>query len=149
LRDIAHAGAARHVDAAVVGIYLADDRLHQRGLARAVAADQADARAGRQRGARAVEDRAPAQANRDIVDCQHRAPLAQDRACLDVFSVPPRCEWRKSADMDFQDLLVRYFGQADIDLVAPESLEAGLERIRVDFGLERDSGRRFGLWTLM
>jgi hypothetical protein len=68
---------------------------------------------------------------------------------LDVFSVPPRREWRKAADMDFQDLLVRYFGQADIDLVAPESLEAGLERIRVDFGLERDSGHRFGLWTLM
>lgn len=51
--------------------------------------------------------------------------------------------------MDFQDLLVRYFGVADIDAVAPASLEAGLERIRVDFGLERDAGRRFGLWTLM
>jgi hypothetical protein len=51
--------------------------------------------------------------------------------------------------MDFQDQLVRYFGQADIDRLVPSALEAGLERIRVDFGLERDSGRRFGLWTLM
>jgi hypothetical protein len=51
--------------------------------------------------------------------------------------------------MDFQDQLVRYFGQADIDALVPSALEAGLERIRVDFGLERDSGRRFGLWTLM
>jgi hypothetical protein len=51
--------------------------------------------------------------------------------------------------MDFQDQLVRYFGQADIDTLVPSALEAGLERIRVDFGLERDSGRRFGLWTLM
>jgi hypothetical protein len=51
--------------------------------------------------------------------------------------------------MDFQDQLVRYFGHADIDTLVPSALEAGLERIRVDFGLERDSGRRFGLWTLM
>ena len=51
--------------------------------------------------------------------------------------------------MDFQDLLVRYFGQGDIDALAPAALEAGLERVRVDFGLERDRGRRFGLWTLM
>ncbi len=51
--------------------------------------------------------------------------------------------------MDFQDLLVRYFGQADIDALNPAALEAGLERVRVDFGLESDAGRRFGLWTLM
>jgi hypothetical protein len=51
--------------------------------------------------------------------------------------------------MDFQDQLVRYFGQADIDTLVPAALEAGLERVRVDFGLETDAGRRFGLWTLM
>lgn len=51
--------------------------------------------------------------------------------------------------MDFQDLLVRYFGQGDIDTLNPAALDAGLERVRVDFGLETDAGRRFGLWTLM
>lgn len=44
---------------------------------------------------------------------------------------------------------MRYFGQAEIDALTSSALEAGLERVRVDFGLERDSGRRFGLWTLM
>ena len=51
--------------------------------------------------------------------------------------------------MDFQDALRRYFGTEDIDAIGPEPLLAGLERIKVDFGLETDSGRRFGLWTLM
>jgi hypothetical protein len=51
--------------------------------------------------------------------------------------------------MDFQDLLHRYFGTEDIDTLKPDLLMAGLERLRVDFGLEKDSGRRFGLWTLM
>lgn len=51
--------------------------------------------------------------------------------------------------MDFNDQLRRYFGQADIDALTPGALEAGLDRIRVDFGLERDRGRRFGLWTLL
>lgn len=51
--------------------------------------------------------------------------------------------------MDFQDLLVRYFGHADIVSMKQETLDSGLERVRVDFGLEKDSGRRFGLWALM
>lgn len=51
--------------------------------------------------------------------------------------------------MDFQDLLIRYFGQGDIDQLDPTALDAGIERIQVDFGLERDAARRFGLWTLL
>ncbi len=51
--------------------------------------------------------------------------------------------------MDFQDLLMRYFGQSEIDTLNPQALDAGLERMRVDFGLETDRGRRFGLWTLL
>ena len=51
--------------------------------------------------------------------------------------------------MDFHDAPQRYFGTEDIDQLEPTSLVAGLERMRVDFGLEKDSGRRFGLWTLM
>ena len=46
-------------------------------------------------------------------------------------------------------MLTRYFGTADLDTVTPEMLEIGQERLRVDFGLETDAPRRFGLWTLL
>lgn len=51
--------------------------------------------------------------------------------------------------MDFQDLLMRYFGQSEIDALSPTGLDAGIERMRVDLGLEKDRGRRFALWTLL
>lgn len=51
--------------------------------------------------------------------------------------------------MDLDDQLLRYFGTADLESVPVQALEAGLERMRVDLGLERDRGRRFALWTLM
>ena len=51
--------------------------------------------------------------------------------------------------MDLDDQLRRYFGTGDLALVAPAALEAGLERMRVDLGLESDRGNRFALWALM
>jgi hypothetical protein len=51
--------------------------------------------------------------------------------------------------MDLDDQLRRYFGTADFASIQPEALGAGLERMRVDLGLEQDRGRRFALWTLM
>ncbi|TMJ14138.1 MAG: hypothetical protein E6G94_10210 [Alphaproteobacteria bacterium] len=51
--------------------------------------------------------------------------------------------------MDLDDQLRRYFGTGDPAAITPPALEAGLERMRVDFGLEEDRGRRFALWTLM
>jgi hypothetical protein len=51
--------------------------------------------------------------------------------------------------MHFDDQLSRYFGTADIGSIEPGSLAAGLERMKVDFGLEKDRSRRFALWTLM
>jgi len=51
--------------------------------------------------------------------------------------------------MDFQDLLLRYFGKTEIDSVEPGALDAGLEHMRVDLGLSTDAGHRFALWTLM
>lgn len=51
--------------------------------------------------------------------------------------------------MDFDDQLRRYFGTADLDALHPEAFAAGTERMRVDFGLETNGGRRFALWTLM
>ena len=50
--------------------------------------------------------------------------------------------------MDFDQLLVRFFGTEDIADLAPEQLAGGIDRLRVQFGLERDEGRRFALWCL-
>jgi len=51
--------------------------------------------------------------------------------------------------MDFDDQLRRYFGTDDPAAIAPGALEAGIEKMRVDFGMEKDRSRRFALWTLL
>jgi len=51
--------------------------------------------------------------------------------------------------MDLDALLHHYFGTADLDALDEQALESGLERVAVAFGTERDSGRRFALWTLL
>ncbi|AUW56725.1 hypothetical protein C1T17_00140 [Sphingobium sp. SCG-1] len=51
--------------------------------------------------------------------------------------------------MDFPTLLQRYFGTPDLEAVDAAALADGAARMRVDFGLETDKGRRFALWTLM
>jgi hypothetical protein len=51
--------------------------------------------------------------------------------------------------MDFDQLLVRFFGTEDIASLPPEQLMGGVERLRLQFGLEQDSGRRFALWCLL
>jgi hypothetical protein len=51
--------------------------------------------------------------------------------------------------MNLDDQMRRYFGTDDIASVPPAALEAGIERMKVDLGLEQDRGRRFALWTLM
>ncbi len=51
--------------------------------------------------------------------------------------------------MDFDELLHRFFGTADIHTLAPERLLDGVERLRLQFGLERDAGRRLALWCLL
>jgi hypothetical protein len=51
--------------------------------------------------------------------------------------------------MELDDLLVRYFGCADAADISPQALAPGIERMRVDLGLEKDRGRRFALWALM
>lgn len=51
--------------------------------------------------------------------------------------------------MDFDELLVRFFGSADIDTLPEERLVKGVELLRLQFGLERDREKRFGLWCLM
>lgn len=51
--------------------------------------------------------------------------------------------------MTFDDLLRRYFGNIEIDGLAADALAAGMDRMRVDLGLEADRGRRFALWSLL
>lgn len=51
--------------------------------------------------------------------------------------------------MNFDDQLRRYFATADLGAVTPDALQAGLEKMRVDFGLEQDRARRFALWSLL
>jgi hypothetical protein len=51
--------------------------------------------------------------------------------------------------MDFDDLLRRYFGAADLAELSPAVRDAGIDRLRVDLGLERDRDRRFALWSLL
>jgi len=51
--------------------------------------------------------------------------------------------------MDFDDQLRRYFGTADLSAVHAEAMSAGIERMRVDFGLEKDRRRRFALWAVL
>lgn len=51
--------------------------------------------------------------------------------------------------MDFDDQLRRHFGTTDLSTLSPDALEAGVDRMRVELGLEKDRGRRFALWTLL
>lgn len=51
--------------------------------------------------------------------------------------------------MDFDDLLNRYFATSATEDITPPALEAGIERMLVDFGLEQDRGKRFALWSLL
>ena len=51
--------------------------------------------------------------------------------------------------MDLDDLLQRYFGTADLAEASPAVRAAGVERLRVELGLETDRGRRFALWALL
>jgi len=51
--------------------------------------------------------------------------------------------------VNLDDQFERYFGTTDIASVEPGALTAGVERMRVDFGMEKDRDRRFALWTLL
>lgn len=51
--------------------------------------------------------------------------------------------------MDFDALLIRYFDTVDPALLRLEQFRSGLDRARVDLGVEADRGRRFALWALL
>lgn len=51
--------------------------------------------------------------------------------------------------MRLDDQLRRYFGTDDLNTVPADVLAAGIERMRVDLGLQTDRGPRFALWSLL
>lgn len=51
--------------------------------------------------------------------------------------------------MDYDDQLRRYFGTTDLATLAPDALAGGIDRMRVELGLEQDRARRFALWALL
>ena len=51
--------------------------------------------------------------------------------------------------MDIDALLQHYFGTDDPDTITDLGFTLGSERLRVDFGTEKEPGRRFALWVLM
>lgn len=51
--------------------------------------------------------------------------------------------------MDLDDQFRRYFGTAELAAVSLDALAAGTDRMRVDFGIEEDAGRRFALWAML
>ncbi len=51
--------------------------------------------------------------------------------------------------MDFDLLLLHFFGSTDLDALDEPAIEAGAERVRIAFGTETEPGRRFALWALL
>ena len=51
--------------------------------------------------------------------------------------------------MDLDDPLQHYFGTSDLAQASPAMQVAGVDRLRVDLGLETDRPRRFALWSLL
>ena len=51
--------------------------------------------------------------------------------------------------MDLDDLLRRYLGTSDLAQASPAMQVAGVDRLKVDLGLETDPPRRFALWSLL
>jgi hypothetical protein len=76
LREPADAAARGDLHLALLGHDLAGDDAKERGLAGAVAADQADAGAVGQGGGGIFQERAPADPVGDVVDAEHRGDLA-------------------------------------------------------------------------
>lgn len=51
--------------------------------------------------------------------------------------------------MDFDLLLLHFFGTTDLDGLDESAIEAGADRVRIAFGTETEPGRRFALWALL
>lgn len=51
--------------------------------------------------------------------------------------------------MDLDALLYHYFGTEAVETLDDATIAAGVERLHIDLGTEREPGRRFALWVLL
>jgi hypothetical protein len=51
--------------------------------------------------------------------------------------------------MDLDQLFMTFFGTTDLSELEPAEVASGIDRLRLEFGMEKDSGRRFALWCFM
>jgi hypothetical protein len=51
--------------------------------------------------------------------------------------------------VNLDSLLQEYFGTADLAGLTEAGRQAGVERLQVDLGLEKDRSRRFALWLVL
>ena len=51
--------------------------------------------------------------------------------------------------MDLDDLIHHFFETDDPATLSEADFAAGLERLRIGFGVEREPSRKFALWTLL
>ncbi len=51
--------------------------------------------------------------------------------------------------MDLDALLDHFFGPGELDDLAESEFARGIEKMQIAFGIEREPGRRFALWTIL
>ncbi len=51
--------------------------------------------------------------------------------------------------MDLDALILHFFGTEDPAELTETDYDRALEKLKIAFGVERDVGRKFALWTLM
>ncbi len=51
--------------------------------------------------------------------------------------------------MTFEDQLERYFGTRNPAGIAPQAVDAAIERMQVDLGLATVPGERFAIWCML
>lgn len=51
--------------------------------------------------------------------------------------------------MDLDALILHFFGTEDPAELSEADYDRSLEKLQIAFGVEREPGRRFALWTLM
>jgi hypothetical protein len=51
--------------------------------------------------------------------------------------------------MDLEALLLHFFETDDPATLTESEFDLAIERLKIGFGVERDAGRKFALWTLL
>lgn len=51
--------------------------------------------------------------------------------------------------MELDGLLVHFFGSDDPSALSEAEFDRALEKLKIAFGVEREPGRKFALWTLL